>query len=110
MLARVSVSPGADGMWRASLIVGRSAAPGQARVTATCVASAQAEGALVVYDPVAVTVTAELAMTGADTAPAGRDRPRRAAVGSRAGGRGRCHKARRKMVLQPEPVMSSASS
>ena len=69
VLARVSVSPGADGMWRASLIVGHSTAPGHARVTATCVASAQAEGALVVYDPVDVTVTAELAMTGAHTTP-----------------------------------------
>ena len=69
VLARVSVSPGADGMWQASLVVAHTVAPGRARVTATCVANAQAEGALVVYDPVDVTVTAELAMTGAHSVP-----------------------------------------
>jgi hypothetical protein len=69
VLGRVSVTAGADGMWRASLSVGRAVAPGGARVTATCVASDQAEGALIDYDPVDVTVTSDLPTTGSHALP-----------------------------------------
>lgn len=54
-----------DGTWQASFTIDAGASPGPAQLHATCVASAQAEGALVDYEPVAFTVSGALPHTGA---------------------------------------------
>jgi hypothetical protein len=64
-----SVKPESGGAWSARLTVLRTSDPGAAQVTAFCLASEQAEGAILAYDPVDVTVTGELAMTGGPTRP-----------------------------------------
>jgi hypothetical protein len=64
-----SVTPDSNGAWSARLTVLSTSDPGAAQVTAFCLASEQAEGAILAYDPVDVTVTDELPTTGAHTVP-----------------------------------------
>lgn len=58
-----------NGSWRASLTVGRQAATGTDTIDVFCLASPQAEGALLAYSPRSFTVTApgSLANTGFDS-------------------------------------------
>ena len=68
-LASESATPNSSGAWSARLTVLSTSDPGAAQVTAFCLASEQAEGAILAYDPVDVTVTNELPTTGARTLP-----------------------------------------
>src|SRR5262249_31677967 len=64
VLARASGTTQSGGTWKATLIVPTSVGNGSARVDAVCVASEQAEGALVDYDDVAVDISDDLPHTG----------------------------------------------
>jgi hypothetical protein len=70
-LGRATIVAAADGSWSGSVPVDASAAGGSAQLTAFCIASPQAEGALFEYQAVTVTITGNaLARTGSSTAPA----------------------------------------
>jgi LPXTG-motif cell wall-anchored protein len=69
VLARATGTTQSGGTWRATLVVPASIGNGSARVDAVCVASEQAEGALVDYDDVAVDITDDLPHTGSSSLP-----------------------------------------
>jgi hypothetical protein len=66
VLGSGSAAVSGDGTWTASLVIHPDAAPGTSVLSATCLASAQAEGSLLNYDPLAFTITepGTLARTG----------------------------------------------
>lgn len=64
-LGSAQVTVASDGSWTATITVNASATSGAAQLTAFCLASAQAEGAVVDYAPIDFTVTGgSLARTG----------------------------------------------
>jgi hypothetical protein len=69
--ARIPVSPG--GSWSGTLAVGNLAAPGTDTIEAFCIASPQAEGALLAYAaiPFVVTASGGLSNTGYNPWPPG---------------------------------------
>src|SRR5262249_32203990 len=69
VLARATGTTQSGGTWRATLVVPTSVANGSARVDAVCVASEQAEGALVDYDDVAVHISDNLPHTRSSSLP-----------------------------------------
>jgi len=67
VLGSGSVTTSSGAAWTARLTVDANATPGSAELTATCLANAQAEGAVVDYDHVSITVMSALPKTGSQT-------------------------------------------
>jgi hypothetical protein len=71
VLGTASITVSASGSWSGTLTVNTGATDGTAQLSAFCLASPQAEGAVLAYDPLPFTVgTSELARTGAPSTSA----------------------------------------
>jgi hypothetical protein len=71
VLGSASITVSASGSWSGTLTVNAGAADGTAQLSAFCLASPQAEGAVLAYEPLPFTVgTSELARTGAPSTSA----------------------------------------
>jgi hypothetical protein len=70
VLGSASITVSASGSWSGTLTVNANATNGTAQLEAFCLASPQAEGAVLAYEPLPFTVgTSELARTGAPSIP-----------------------------------------
>ena len=70
VLGSASITVSASGSWSGTLTVNATATSGTAQLAAFCLASPQAEGAVLAYEPLPFTVgTSELARTGASSIP-----------------------------------------